>query len=229
MSTSLKKLLVKDWLEIAIDAHLKIPEPPQPLGHEPMYIRASWLRDDVESIYLRLLGFEPPGSPIPPQLRRRFHDGNDLQTRYIRYFRDMGILDEPNDGDWDEDIGIYVGDDDFGIKGHIDLRINLPTTGETVFVELKAVTSGRYRWTQREPLDSHYHQVQMYLHLDNREWAYLLQECKDDQQISIKRIVRDEDMISEALHKAAEVWEMVIAQVDPREVLNGRVGNTKTR
>jgi len=69
----------------------------------------------------------------------------------------------------------------------------------------------------------------MYLHLDNREWAYLLQECKDDQQISIKRIVRDEDMISEALHKAAEVWEMVIAQVDPREVLNGRVGNTKTR
>jgi hypothetical protein len=218
--TNLKRLLVKDWLEVTLDTYLKIPEPPQPLQHEPEYIRASWLSDDVPNIYLRLLGMDPPGNPVGAQLRRRFHDGNDLQTRYIRYFREMGILDEPEDG-WDEDIGIYVADDKYGIKGHIDARIKLPAveSQEVTFVEMKAVTSGRYRWTQKEPLASHYHQVQMYLHLDQREWAYLFQECKDDQQVAVTRVYRDEEAISTALDKAARVWTMVVDEVNPYEVL----------
>ena len=176
--SKLSKLLAQDWLELMIDRHLQEPEVGFDESNEPNYLRVSWTSDDPVTAYQKLLGVHQDKGPgVSSSLRRKFHDGMDTQPRYLKYFREMGILDEPEG--WDEDQGVLAVNDEFGIKGHIDARVRTPE-GELLPVELKAVNSNRFRRYVHEPELGHVRQLQMYMFLDNAPSGFLLAECKDD-------------------------------------------------
>lgn len=203
----LHKLLRREWLEGALDEYLsKVRDE---LTGEPTLIHASWLLDDVDKIFNRLLGKEV-GNPPSSRLRRMWDDGLDVQRRYIRYFRAMGILDEPEG--WDEDRGIEVIDWEFGIIGHIDCRIWVPE-GIRVPVELKAYADELFKRYRYRPRFDHLHQLQMYIHLDGAPYGYLLPENKNTQDINPKKAPRDDIMINAALAKTVAVWERVFKEL----------------
>ena len=202
----LGKLLRRSWLEGAIDAYL---EGKSDTGQEPSLIHASWLLGDVDVVFRRLLGLDE-GRPPGARLRRMFDDGLDVQRRYIRYFREMGILDEPEG--WNEEKGIRVVDLEYGIVGHIDCRIRDPE-GLVVPVELKAYAGELFKKYRNRPRLEHYHQLQMYIYLDNAPYGYLLPENKNNQEINPVKVLRDEIMISTALAKAVAVWNKVIEEL----------------
>lgn len=212
-NVQLAKLLVQDWLELSIDKHLQLPEVGFDESTEPNYLRVSWTTDDPIIAYRKLLNVhEDSGPGISSNLRRKFHDGMDTQARYIKYFREMGVLDEPEG--WDEDQGALAVNHDFGIKGHIDARVRTPE-GQLLPVELKAVNSNRFRRYVREPELGHVKQLQMYMFLDNAPSGFLLAECKDDQTISLRRLKFDPEAIVPCLAVAAQVWQWVKEERDP--------------
>lgn len=202
----LGRLLRRSWLEGALDEYL---EGVRDKGQEPHLIHATWLLEDVETIYRRLVGLEK-GQPPGARLRRMFDDGMDTQRRYIGYFRKMGILDEPEG--WDEDRGIRVVNPEYGIVGNIDCRIWVPE-GIRVPVEIKAYADELFRKYRHRPRIAHYHQLQIYIFLDGVPYGYLLPEDKNNQDINPLKVFLDEAMISVALAKAAEVWDRVIKEV----------------
>ena len=109
-----------------------------------------------DEIYNRLMEkgeSKPPGA----KLRRMFDDGIDVQMRYIRYFREMGILYEPEG--WDEKRGVEVIDAQHGIIGGIDVLINTPDE-IVVPVEMKAYNSRLFQAYKRKARIEHVHQLQ---------------------------------------------------------------------
>lgn len=204
---SLGKTASRTWLEIAIDAYL---ENIQDGGQESNWIHASWLSGSEEEIYTRLVGLDKHNK-ISSNLRRKFDDGLDVQRRYIRYFREMGILDEPEG--WNEERGITVLDTKFGIQGNIDCRIKVPE-GIKVPVELKAYNTELFKKFKYYPRFDHAHQLQVYLYLDGAPYGYLLPENKNDQGINPRKIMRDEIVIANFLRKAANVWNRVHRELE---------------
>ena len=202
MKRGLTKLLRRSWLEGAVDAYL---ESIVDSGQETGLIHASWLLSSEEEIYQRLVDPGPPGK-IHAKLRRMFDDGIDLQRRYISYFRGAGILYEPEG--WDEERGVRVVDEKYGIVGHIDALIRTPEE-ILVPVELKAYNSQLFKRFRYHPRIEHYHQLQMYLYLWDAPYGYLLPENKDDQSMNPLKVFRDEEMINTALSKATTVWNKV--------------------
>jgi hypothetical protein len=168
------------------------------------------LNDDVSTILKRLKG-EDHGRPPGPTLLRKFDDGMDVQRRYIRYFREMGILVEPEG--WDEDRGIRAVDHTYGIVGHIDCAIRTPE-GLIVPVELKAYADELFKRYKYSPRSEHYHQLQVYLHLMGAPYGFLLPEDKNTQDINPVKCPRNEDMINAFLRKASQVWEAVAREVE---------------
>jgi len=205
VARKLATLLRRNWLEGAIDSYLLSREDSFGKG-EPMLIHASWLLDDAETIFKRLIGLGKEERRPSARLLRMFDDGMDTQRRYIKYFREMKILDEPEG--WDEERGIEVVDEEYGIIGHIDCRIWTPE-GICVPVELKAYNSTLFRRYRYRSRVEHYHQLQMYIYLDKAPYGYLLPENKDNQEINPVKVPRDELVINAALAKASEVWSRV--------------------
>ena len=207
----LGRLLSRTWLEGAIDGYLANYREPEFGKDEPQLIHVSWLLGTEDEIYRRLMKLDPPGNPPSANLRRKFDDGNDVQTRYLRYFREMGILyEEPG---WDEVRGLRRIDEKHGIIGHIDACIRVPE-GIVVPVELKAYTSPLYKRYLHRPRIEHYHQLMIYIHLFGAPYGWLLPECKDDQSINPIKVVRDDEMINAALAKADAVWARVKENMD---------------
>jgi hypothetical protein len=179
-------------------------------------IHASWLGMSAEDIYNRLMGLQKPGKPIGARTRRLFDDGLDSQRRYIKYFREMGILYEPPGG-FDEDRGIRVVSEEYGIIGNVDAVIHVPE-GLSVPVELKAYNSMLYKKYLYHPRIEHIHQLQVYIFLMNVPFGYLLPECKDNQEINPIKVIRDEAMINSFLSKATQVWERIRKELDAAPV-----------
>lgn len=214
------KLLRRSWLEGAIDTYL-LERVDFTDRDKLLLIHASELLDEPEKIFWRLIGQVEEGKAPSARLKRMFDDGLDVQRRYIRYFRSMGILDEPEG--WNEDEGIEIIDWKYGIIGHIDCRIWTPE-GIRVPVELKAYGDDLFRRYRYRPRVDHVHQLQMYICLDDAPYGYLLPENKNNQEINPIKVKRDDVIINAALTKAVEVWSRVKSElggsyVEPRSKL----------
>lgn len=199
----LRKLLRRNWLEERLDSYL-LNRKDTGRG-DPFLLHASWLSGTPEEIYRNLMGLSVHRPPSA-RLLRMFDDGLDVQRRYIRYFREMGILYEPEG--WDEDRGVVVRDELHGLVGGIDALIRTPDE-IIVPVELKAYAGQLFKKFRNTPRVDHVHQLQMYIHLWGSPYGYLLPECKDNQDINPLKIEKDEALIQTALAKTDEVWARV--------------------
>ena len=211
----LGKLLKQEWLLTALDSYLVTID--DSLRGEPKLLHASWMAGKEEDIYQSYLGSiglsQKESKPIPPRTRRLFDDGFDMQRRYIRYFREMGILFEPEG--WDEDRGVRYIDADYGIIGHVDCLVWVPTPEGQILVpvELKARNDQRFKKARHWPEFNDYHQLQMYIYMSQAPWGYIAPENKNDQDFQPKRIPKNDKVINTALTKAANVWNRIAEEL----------------
>lgn len=155
---------------------------------------ASMNNDCPRYLGYRLRGFEQR-TEFHPQTYRIFETGHSLEDRVEGYLGRLGII---------VDREREIKNVDPPLTGYVDFVIDWD--GEKP-VEVKSTNDRgfEYRRTYNKPSDSHYRQLQVYLEVGGWNSGFVLYENKNDQQLKIFHVEKNQEFIDKLFDK----WRVI--------------------
>jgi hypothetical protein len=132
--------------------------------------------------------------------QRIFDNGNEFHTRIARYLAEMGILSDVETPIY-SGIGIPV-----PVYGFIDGILDWQ--GKRV-VEFKSINDFGFMavMKMKRPKDDHYRQIQMYLACLGMESGFVIYENKNDQNILIFEVQKNEEFLLKLFAKYDKIYK----------------------
>lgn len=157
---------------------------------------ASMNNDCLRYLGYRLRGFEQ-NIQHSAQLKRIFDNGHSFEDRVQKYFDSLGII---------IDRELKLRNEDPPLTGYVDFLIDwdgpkpveLKTTNEMGF---------QYRQNYKKPSDSHYRQLQVYLEVGGWDSGFVLYENKNNQEIKIFHVVKNQEFIDKLFAKWHKIYD----------------------
>lgn len=167
------------WLLKALDDHLEkdASEPGRPRGG--VFYASSLGNPCDRFLFLHYKGLLEE-EKIRSQLRRIFDHGNVTQTRYEKYFKEMGIFLQSE---------VPVSLSSPPIHGRADIMLKLPESPRYV-VELKTINDNGFKELSA-PKPEHEIQLQVYLNMMGILYGGVLYENKNTQSIKLFHVQQD--------------------------------------
>lgn len=148
--------------------------------------------------------FGMPRKQMAGRVLRLLENGDYLQSRYSKYFKDMGV--------WlAEEVSVNVADREdvpFNLSGRLDIVINArkmadptftgdPTVDEMAIIEMKSINTWGFKdvAADLQPQPEHYLQIMIYMWLTGIHQGWVLYEDKNDQTAVACPVTYDERVI----------------------------------
>lgn len=142
-------------------------------------------------------------SDVTARLQRIFDNGHATHSRLYGYFENMGILIA------DEvpiNTVLHYEDYEIPIEGTTDGLINWD--GEKI-IELKSISDAGFaqRRLFKKPKSDHYKQIQIYMTATNIDSGFVIYENKNNQQILVFEVHKDEEFMNKLLKKYGKIYK----------------------
>ena len=183
-----------EWLLKTLDTHLASTQ----FSQRPTVFYPSSLGNPCDRfLYLAYHGLLID-KPLDSKTRRIFDNGNYLEDRMDKYFKDMGIVIE-------RELPVKL--DSPPISGRCDFILAHDTYNQ-IILELKSINDRGFKALKQFPKAEHELQLQIYLNLLPADWGTVLYENKNDQQLKAFLVQKNTKAFEQIIKRCNKIIEM---------------------